>query len=123
MKLGGVSLSTGVQQLCHLVAQLECSTLKAHVCTRADFQNEAKVNVDQPALGVYQDVAVMAILRLQQVASNGVPTSCSLEQLLASAAFFSYERLMCKQSEYSQQHRTQTKQSALQCITDHLAGA
>lgn len=73
MKLGGVSLATGVQQLCHLMAQLEGSALKAHVGARADLQNEAKIDVHQAALSVYQDVAVVPVLRLQQIASNGIP--------------------------------------------------
>lgn len=55
------------------MAQLEGSALKAHIGARADLQNEAKIDVHQPALGVYQDVAVVPVLGLQQVASNGIP--------------------------------------------------
>lgn len=75
VELGGVALPTGVQQLRHLVTQLEGSALKAHVGSRADLQDEAKVDVDQPALGVNQDVAVVPVLGLEQVAGNGVPVA------------------------------------------------
>ena len=64
MELGGVPLAAGVQQLCHLVAQLESRALKAHISPRADLQDEAKVNVDKSALSVYEDVAVVPVLGL-----------------------------------------------------------
>ena len=73
MELGGVALPAGVQQLSHFMAQLEGSALKAHVGTRANLQDEAKVNVHQPALSVYQDVAIVPVLGLQKVAGNGIP--------------------------------------------------
>ena len=75
MELGGVALPTGVQKLCHFVAELEGCTLKAHIGSRADFKDEAKVNVHQPALSVYEDVAIMAILGLQQIAGNSIPAA------------------------------------------------
>ncbi len=78
MELGGVALATGVQELRHLVTQLEGSALKAHVGSRADFQDEAKIDVDQPALGVNQDVAVVPVLGLKQVTGNGVPVAWSI---------------------------------------------
>lgn len=78
MELRGVALATGVQKLRHLVAQLEGGALKAHVGSRADLQDESKVYVDQPALGVNQDVAVVPVLGLDQVAGNGVPVSWSI---------------------------------------------
>lgn len=37
VELGGVALAAGVQQLRHLMTQLEGSALKAHVGTRADL--------------------------------------------------------------------------------------
>lgn len=55
------------------MAQLESSTLEAHIGARADLQDEAKVDVHQPALGVYQNVAVVPVFGLQQVAGNGIP--------------------------------------------------
>lgn len=55
------------------MTQLEGRTLKAHIGAWADFQDEAKVNMHQPALGVNQDVAVVAILGLKQVAGNCIP--------------------------------------------------
>ena len=55
------------------MAQLEGGAFKAHVGTRADLQDEAKVNVHQPALGVYEDVTVVSVLGLQEVARNGIP--------------------------------------------------
>ena len=78
MELGGVALATGVQELRHLMTQLEGSTLKPHVGSRADLQDEAKVYMDQPALGVNQDVAVVPVLGLEQVAGNGVPVAWSI---------------------------------------------
>lgn len=55
------------------MAQLEGSALKAHISTRADLQDEAKVDVHQPALSVYKNVAVVSVLGLQEVAGNGIP--------------------------------------------------
>ena len=55
------------------MAQLEGSALKAHICTRADLQDKAKVNVHKPALSVYENVAIVSVLGLQQVAGNGIP--------------------------------------------------
>ena len=78
MELGGVALPTGVQELRHLMTQLEGSALKAHVGSRADFQDEAKIYVNQPALGVNQDVAVVSVLGLEQVTGNGIPVAWSI---------------------------------------------
>lgn len=76
VELVGVSLAGGVQQLRHFMAQLKGSALKAHVGPRADLQDEAEVNVHQAALGVNQDVTIVAVLGLQQVAGNGVSAAC-----------------------------------------------
>jgi len=83
VELRGVALATGVQKLRHLVTQLEGGALKAHVGSRADLQDESKVYVDQPALGVNQDVAVVPVLGLEQVAGNGVPVSWSILHTIA----------------------------------------
>lgn len=55
---------SSLAHLCHLVAQLEGGTLKAHVAARADLQDEAKVNVHDVALVIKHDVAVVADLGL-----------------------------------------------------------
>ena len=55
------------------MAQLEGGGLKAEVGPRADLQDEPEVNVHQPALGVDQDVAVVAVLGLQEEAGDGIP--------------------------------------------------
>lgn len=86
VELGGVALPAGVQQLRHLVTQLEGSALEAHVGSRADLQDEAKVYVDQPALGVNQDVAVVPVLGLEQVAGNGVPVAWSISHTSCMSA-------------------------------------
>lgn len=49
-----------------LVGQLEGSCFKAHGAGRVG-QHEAKVNVDDVALAVNEDVAVMTVLELQDV--------------------------------------------------------
>ena len=64
------------------MTQLESSTLKTHVGARADLQDEAKVNMHQAALGVNQDVAIVAILGLKQVASNCIPAKACTKILL-----------------------------------------
>ena len=46
------------------MAQLERSTLKAKVAAGADLQDEAKVDVDDVALVIKHDVAVVAVLGL-----------------------------------------------------------
>jgi hypothetical protein len=46
------------------MTQLEGSTLKAHVTSRADFQDEAKVNVDEMAQVINQQVAIVSVLSL-----------------------------------------------------------
>lgn len=55
-----------VTYLRHLMAELEGSTLKAQVASGADLQDEAKVDVNDVALVVQHDVAVVAVLGLQQ---------------------------------------------------------
>lgn len=47
------------------MAELEGSTLKAHVATRADLQNKPKVDVHNVALVVQHDVAIVTVLGLQ----------------------------------------------------------
>ena len=59
------------------MTQLEGSALKAHVGSRADLQDEAEVYVDQPALCVDQDLAVVPVLGLEQVAGYGIPVEWS----------------------------------------------
>lgn len=63
----------GVEELSHLVAQLEGGGLEAEVGPRADLQDEPEVDVHQAALRVDQDVAVVAVLGLQEETGNGVP--------------------------------------------------
>ena len=55
------------------MAQLEGGGLKAEVGPGANFKDESEVDVHQAPLGVYQDVAVVAVLGLQEEAGNGVP--------------------------------------------------
>lgn len=60
------------------MTELEGSALKTHVGPRTDLQYEPKIDVHQAALCVNQDVAVVPVLGLQQVASNCVPaTQCN----------------------------------------------
>ena len=70
--LGG-ALAAGVHDQRHLVRQLEGGALEAHVAARGDLQDEPEVDVHQVALPVDEDVAVVAVLGLQQVAGHGVP--------------------------------------------------
>jgi len=58
------------------MAELEGSALKAQVASRADLQDEAKVDVYDVSLVVQHDVAVVAILGLQQRHS----VTCGCEQ-------------------------------------------
>ena len=49
------------------MAQLESSTLKAHIAARTDLQYEPKVNVDYVTLVIKHDVAIVAVLGLQHM--------------------------------------------------------
>ncbi len=62
-----------VQDLRHLMAQLEGRRLEPQVASRADLQYESKVNVHQVPLISDHDVAVVPVLALQQVACDRIP--------------------------------------------------
>mmetsp|Transcript_42215 Transcript_42215/g.123609 ORF Transcript_42215/g.123609 Transcript_42215/m.123609 type:complete len:310 (+) Transcript_42215:3-932(+) len=55
-----------------LRGELEGGGLEAHVLARRVGEEEAKVDVDEGAVGVQQDVAVVPVLDLQQVAYDRV---------------------------------------------------
>lgn len=59
------------QNLDVLERQLEWRCLKADVSGRVG-KHEAKVDVDQMAVTVDEDVAIMAILDLQEICNDGV---------------------------------------------------
>ena len=64
-----------VQQLRHLMAQLERGALEAHVAAGRDLQDEPEVDVHQVPPPVQQDVAVVPVLGLQQEARQRIPAS------------------------------------------------
>ncbi len=64
--------STRIEQLRHLVAQLEVCALEFHVLSGRDLQDEPEIDVHEMALGVDEDVAVVSILALQQKTGDGI---------------------------------------------------
>lgn len=56
----------------HLLSQLEIGTFELHIPGWGDIEDKPKVNVDEVALVVDEDVAVMAVLYLQDVRDNRV---------------------------------------------------
>lgn len=56
----------------HLLSQLEFGTFELHIPGRGDIEDKAEINVDEVALVVDEDVAVMPVLYLQDVRDNRV---------------------------------------------------
>ena len=73
LKVLGLALAAGVHDQRHLVRQLEGGALKLHVAARGDLKDEPKVDVHQVALPVDEDVAIVAVLGLQQIAGHCIP--------------------------------------------------
>ena len=71
-KVNRISCVSGVEQLRHLVAQLECSRLEAHVPSRRYAEDEPKVYVYQLARVIDHNVSIVPILCLQYVGDNCV---------------------------------------------------
>ena len=55
------------------MTQLECSRLEPQITPWRDLQDEAKIDVHQVAKTIHQDVSVVAVFGLQQVACYGIP--------------------------------------------------
>jgi hypothetical protein len=69
--LRGASLGVGVQHLQQLTGEFEGGGLKVDT-PRGVGQHEAKINVNEMAHIVQQDIAVVPVLYLEQVADNAV---------------------------------------------------
>lgn len=77
-ELSGGACAARVDQECHLMRQLKCSRFKPHIAAWRDLQDEPKVNVDQVPRNIDEDVAVVAVLGLQQKACYCIPASHGL---------------------------------------------
>ena len=73
LECGRGSTGARIQDLGHLMAELEGGRLKAQVASGADLQDEAKVDVYQVPLIGDHDVAVVPVLALQQITGHCIP--------------------------------------------------
>lgn len=71
-KLRRRPLSPRVEQLAHLVAELERRSLETQVAAGRDAEDEPKVDVDEVPVPGDHDVAVVSVLGVEQVAGDGV---------------------------------------------------
>lgn len=85
--------------------QLEGGRLEAHVAAGRDLQDEPKVNVHQVPRDINQDVAVVAVLRLQQEARNGVPA----RQITLTPSGSNVEAMWRQKACYSRSERLTMK--------------
>ena len=72
LKRGARAVTGRVQELAHLVAELERGALEAHVIARGDLEHEAKVDVDEVAPRVEENVTVMSVFRLKEEARDSI---------------------------------------------------
>ena len=72
-KMAGGAVTAGVQQLGHLMAELECGRLKAQVPSRRNLQDKSKVNVHQMSDSIHENIAIVSVFGLKQVAGDCIP--------------------------------------------------
>jgi len=62
-----------------LLGHLEVCRFEPHVCTWTPIKYEAEVNMNQVALIIYQDITIMSIFYLQNIADYAVGSQALYE--------------------------------------------
>lgn len=65
LELRTLFLSSGINELCHVMRQLESSALEFRIASRRNLEDETEVNMNQMTIIVDQNISVVPILRLQ----------------------------------------------------------
>jgi len=101
-ELVSFSLCISAQYIDELLGQLEIGRLEAHVFAGRPVEDESEVDVDEMALLIDHDIAIMSVLDLQDVADDAVGSetlgeieSCLLE-LLGRLAAISLQEVLVK---------------------------
>jgi hypothetical protein len=88
-----------IHEIDKLASQLEWGTLKAGILARDVKKEESKVNMNQMAMRIQQNVAILSIFYLKKVADHGVCINAFYETSLG-ACIVCRARISCSRKSH-----------------------